>query len=587
MTKLKHILISKEDLKKGLKLKGFFGNIAAWLLTGFMQLKALNRAYDKAYDKDCETFVDNCLSQRNNKLTLVESDLKSIPASGPVIFLFNHPYGGLDALILLKTLLKIRPDTKYIANFLLSNVEPAKPYLFRVNPFETHKSAFSSFSGLKEMYKHMEEGKSICILPAGEVSTTYNSKVVEDRKWQKNIMKFARTTGAPVISGYITGSNTKMFHWLGKIHPLLRTIRLPLELTNKKNKNITIRFSNPMSPKVLKKFDDNVKLASVLRARTYCLEEDCYAIKHNINEPKDYKQIVDSINKDFLIKEVESLENNLLFTTENYRCYFAEYNEIPNIFKEISRLRELTFREIGEGTGKESDFDKFDAYYHHLFIWDETDHEIVGAYRIGMGAEIIKDKGLEGFYINTLFSFKDSFKDYLSKSMEMGRSFIVPKYQRRPLPLFLLWKGIYVLTQKHLNYKHLIGPASISNVYSKHTKILIIEYLKRMHSSEKLSGSVAGRIPFEYTLNDNHKVLLDSFENDLSGFDRLVKDIDINRYGIPILIKKYLSLGGKIIDFNVDPDFNYSIDGFVVLDIDVVSEEVIKSYTKERIANNL
>lgn len=580
MTKLKHILISREELQKGLKLKGFFGSIAAWFLMGFMRLKSLNKAYNKAYDKDCETFVDNCLSQRNNNLNIVESDVRNIPSSGPVIFLFNHPYGGLDALIVLKTLLKIRPDTKFIANFLLSKVEPAKPYLFRVNPFETHKSAFSSFSGLKEMYKYIEDGHSICILPAGEVSTTYNSKVVEDRVWQKNIMKYAVTTGAPIVSGYITGANTKLFHWLGKIHPLLRTMRLPIELVNKKNKNITIRFSNPMSPRVIHSFDDNVKLASVLRARTYSLEEDCYDIKLKDNEPKNYKPIVDAIEKELLVKEVETLNNNLLFTTENYSCYFAESNEIPNVFKEISRLRELTFREIGEGTGKETDFDKFDSYYNHLFIWDETDKEIVGAYRIGMGADIIKDKGLEGFYINTLFRFKDTFKDYLSKSMEMGRSFIVPKYQRRTLPLFLLWKGIYVLTQKYPNYKYLIGPASISNVYSKHTKILIIEYLKRMHSWEELNGSVVGRNPFEYTLNDNHKVLLDSFENDLSSFDRIVKDIDINRYGIPILIKKYLSLGGKIIDFNVDPDFNYSIDGFVVLDIDVVSEEVIKSYNK-------
>ncbi len=581
MSKLKHRIISREELQKVLKVKGFIGRILSSAGMKLMKLDKLNKFYDETYDKDGLVFIENCIRKKNNTFSVPDQDLNNIPESGPVVILFNHPYGGLDALVIIKAVLSKRPDTKFIANFLLSRVEPVAEYLLPVNPFETHRNVYSSISGLKEMYKLIEEGKSVCILPAGEVSTRYGkSKKVEDREWQPNIMKFIQNTNAPVVSAFVSGTNSNLFHFLGKIHPLLRTVRIPGELLNKKNLNIIIRYSPAMPSKIIKNITDKKVLGEVLRARTYCLDTALDNSHDSVRKP-EYKQIITPVDTELLKEEIEKIKpTDLLFSTDNYQCFFSVHSDIPNIFKELSRLREITFREVGEGTGNEKDTDKFDSYYHHLFIWDESASTIVGAYRIGMGKEIITEKGKEGFYINTLFKFKDEFKSHLEKSMEMGRSFIVPDYQRKPLPLFLLWKGIYFVTQKYPEYKYLIGPASISSMYSNNARILMIEYLKRYHNWPELQDMVDHRIGFDYCTDHHHEILLKTFGDDLSLMDRLIRDIDINHFGIPVLIKKYLSLGGRILDFNVDPDFNYAIDGFVVLDIAVVSEEVIKSYNK-------
>ncbi|MDD3685952.1 MAG: GNAT family N-acetyltransferase [Bacteroidales bacterium] len=581
MPELKHRVISREDLQKLTKSKGLWGKLTSSFLMKAFRLNKLNKVYDACYDSNAIIFAQNCIKYNNNSVKTFDSDLAGIPESGPLIFLFNHPFGGLDALVIIETILKKRPETKFIANFLLSRVGPAAPHLLQVNPFESRKGVFSSLSGLKEMYKIIEEGGAVCILPAGEVSTKYdNNNFVEDRDWQENIMKFIKSSGAPVISGFVSGKNSKTFHFLGRINPALRTARLPAELLNKKNLEIVVRFSHVLSPKVIKSIEDNKKLATVLKSRTYLLETDCCSEC----EPKPlsvYKEIIEACPVTDLQNDIDRCkENDLLFSTDNYQVFFSDYSSIPVVFKELSRLREITFREIGEGTGKELDTDSFDKYYKHLFIWDDAAKALVGAYRIGMGADILKDKGVEGFYINTLFKFDNKFTEYLGKSMEMGRSFIVPDYQRKPLPLFLLWKGIYFVTQRFPEYKYLIGPASISSMYSLNAKILLIEYLKRHHGWPELEPLVNCRITFKYKTNHHHENILNNFGDDISIIDRFIRDIDVNHYGIPVLIKKYLSLGGRILEFNVDPDFNYAIDGFVVLDIDVVSEEVINSYNK-------
>ncbi len=583
MPKLEHSIFKAPEIAKGLKLKGFFGILTARFIMCLFRLNRVNKYYDKCFNKDAVKFCDNCLKHNNIKIHVHDKDVHNIPDSGPAIILFNHPLGGIDALATLKTLAEIRPDVKFLANFLLTKIEPVAPYLLQVNPFETRKKAFSSLSGLKSMHSHIDKGGAVCIFPSGEVSTKYNgSKIVEDREWQSNIIRFIQNANAPVISAFISGGNSNLFHLMGKINPALRTAMIPRELLINKNQTLYIRFSGQFNQKLIKSFERNYKhLGEVLRAKTYCLEDE-YILnpKQKVNTD-NYQKIIDPINKQTLSSEIESIKkSDLLFQTDNYMCFFSDTQTIPNIFNEIARLREISFREVGEGTGKESDFDKYDTYYKHLFLWDENDGAIVGAYRIGMGTDILSDKGFEGFYMNSLFSFTNDFKPYLGKSMEMGRSFVAPDYQRKALPLFLLWKGIYHVTQKYQDYKYLLGPASISNLYSKNAKALIVEYLKRNHIWSELTPMVDCRNPFNYKLTNHHKILLEHFNSDLSHTDRLIRDIDTNHMGMPILIKKYLSLGGRIVDFNVDPDFNYSIDGLVILDIDVVSEEVIKSYNK-------
>lgn len=580
MPKLKHSLVTKIDLHEITKTSGVFGKLFSSLLFFIFRLRALNKMYDISYDEDGEVFVSKALKYNNNKVKVLDQDLSLIPDTGPCIILFNHPFGALEALMLYKVLMQRRKDVKFVANFLLSRIKPISHCLVQVNPFETRKSLFSNISGIKEMYKVIEEGSVLCIFAAGEVSTKYKgSKFVEDKDWPLNIMKFIKSSNAPVISGYIDGENSKSFHFLGKINPLFRTARLPHELLNKKNLEVLIRFSMPMSSKFVKQIEDNKKLAQLLKARTYLLKQTSSL---NLSENNmEYSAIIPELDNLLLISEIERIRaSDLLFETDNYHVFFSEKQNIPNIFKELSRLREITFRKVGEGTGKEADFDKFDEYYKHLFIWDNASNVLVGAYRIGMGQDIIQNYGEKGFYLNTLYNFKEGFSEYLLKSMEMGRSFVVPEYQRKPLPLFLLWKGIYFVMQKHPEYKYLIGPVSISNIYSDNSKILIIEYLKRYQNWKEISNLVEPRFKFDYKKTHFHDAIFQCYGNDLTMLDRIVKDIDYNHYGVPTLVRKYLSLGGKILQFNVDPEFNYSIDGLVVLDIDVVSQEVISSYNK-------
>ncbi|MDR2009004.1 MAG: lysophospholipid acyltransferase family protein [Bacteroidales bacterium] len=527
MKKDRHILISRKELQKILKIKGF----TAKCLMNILGLNKINDIYKAVYNSDVDHFIENALELNNNKIVIPEKDLALIPESGSVIFLCNHPFGGWDGLSIIKILLKVRPDAKFLVNFFLSKIEPLQPYLINVNPFENGRKLFSNVAGIKEMHKHIQDGKSLCILPAGEVSTKYGkSKYVEDREWQLNIIKFIKKANVPVISCFIEGQNSHIFHLAGRINPVFRTLRLPKEFAQKKNSDIFIRFSGPMTPKLIQNIDNIEVLSKVLKAKTYCLENNVYSFEKILGEYSGYEAIIEQTPLELLQNEIEKIKStDFLFKVENYLCFFSKQQDIPNIFREISRLREVTFREIGEGAGKKQDSDNYDTYYNHLFLWDEKGNSIVGAYRIALGREIINKKGIEGFYLNSLFKFDKQFDPYMNVSMEMGRSFIVSEYQKKTLPLFLLWKGIYFVTQKYPEYKYLIGPASISSFYSKHAKILIVEYLKRNYTWKEFSEYVECRISFNYEVNEHHDILLREFGKDLNSIDRLIKDIDINR----------------------------------------------------------
>jgi putative hemolysin len=580
MSELRHSIISTEELKKTIKIKGFIGSLIAASLLKILGLSKINKIYNQIYSEKTDVFLDNVFKVRNICIKISEKELDLIPVDSPVIFVSNHPLGAWDGMALIKVLSKKRPDIKFVVNFLLQKVGPLKPYQIGVNPFETHKSVFSSYKGIREMHSHIKDKKSLLFFPAGEVSSKYGKlKRIEDRAWQDNIIKFIKQANVPVVPVFVSGRNSQFFHFLGRIHPLLRTIRLPRELLFYKNRTLEIRFGAPLHIRTFKEIKSISNLGKTLKASTYCLNkkwEESSSFEIDFNPVP----IIEAMPQTELNAEIESIRQEYeLFQTENYSCFCAPTSKIPAVFKEITRLREITFRGVGEGTGKEADYDKYDSYYKHLFIWDNSTGQIAGAYRIGMGKQIMQDYGFEGFYLNSLFRFRKGFDKFLNVSMELGRSFIVPDYQRKTLPLFLLWKGINMLTQLNPEYKYLIGPVSISSMYSVNSKILMIAYLKRNYFLKNTSRLVSPKIEFKYRLNRHHRAILNFADNDMQKIDRIIKCIDVNQFSIPVLIKKYISLGGKILAFNVDPDFNYAIDGLVILDIEQVSEEVKKSYS--------
>jgi putative hemolysin len=292
--------------------------------------------------------------------------------------------------------------------------------------------------------------------------------------------------------------------------------------------------------------------------------------------------IIDPVDPKLIQSEVESAINEyLLFRSKNYCVICAPSVEIPNVMTEIGRLREITFREVGEGTNRKIDIDEFDLYYNQLFIWDEELNAIAGAYRVGKGKEIIERYGKKGFYIQSLFKIDSGFNPILEQSIELGRSFITKDYQRKPLPLFLLWKGILYFLIKNPEYRYLIGPVSISSRFSNFSKGLIINFMKTNYYDNEFARFITPRNTFKVNVSLDDTDVIFEKSNDFKKLDKFIQGNELDDFRIPVLLKKYIKLNGKIIGFNVDPKFNNALDGLLILDLFEVPIETITSLSKE------
>ena len=583
-TKLK--LIETEEFMKAARLKRFGGASAARVLMTVLRINKINKLYDDIRHFRGMDFIDALIEKLQLEYEVSEEEVKKVPAEGPFIIVANHPYGGIDGMLLVKVLEHYRSDVKVMSNFILNKLEPVSSYMLPVNPFERRKEAASSIMGIKMALEHLKEGGVLCIFPAGEVSS-YNEDNygIADREWQYPAMRMIKKARVPVVPVYFQGSNSRLFHILGLIHPTLRTVRLPAEVFNKKHKKIRIRVGNPVSVKEQDTITDISTYGRYLRAKTYALGSVLEVTKffrprikrsgkvEPIAEPVPPGQIIDEIGK---IREDYSL-----FSSDHFDVFCCPSIEIPHIMNELGRLREITFRAVGEGTNRSMDIDEYDLYYNQLFVWDNKEEKIVGAYRVGKGQEILRRYGIKGFYLQSLFRMNRRFIPTLRQSLELGRSFIVEEYQRKPLPLFLLWKGILYFLLKHSEYRYLIGPVSISNNFSQFSRGLIMQYIREHNFDARLARYVRPRIRYNVPgYNVDEEIILETAD-DLNKFDRFIKEVEPNDYTMPILLKRYLKLNGKIIGFNLDPKFNDALDGLLVLDLYDVPMETIASLSKE------
>ncbi len=581
-------LLTSKELAKAVNLNIPGGNLIAGALMQIFRYNKLNRVYSSVNEKDTSGMLSSMLEQLEIRYEVSEDDLENIPATGSFITVSNHPYGGIDALILVKILYERRPDLKVMANFLLQRIEPIKDIILPVNPFETHKEARSSFTGMKEGLAHLREGHCVSIFPAGEVSTyQHDSNVILDREWNESALKFIMKAEVPVIPIYFHGTNSRLFHILGKIHPLLRTAKLPSELFNKRNRSIIVRVGKPITVKDQANFKDTARYGRYLRAKTYSLGTSLEVRKFYFNifnrVSKRGVPVAGETAPDILTREFNRVrEEHELFTTRNYSVICAPTHRIPNIFTEIGRLRELTFRAVGEGTGKSTDIDEYDFYYHHLVIWDTDENRIVGAYRIGKGKEILSQYGLKGFYISSLFKIKKPMIPVLDDSLELGRSFITLEYQKKALPLFLLWKGIFFFLLKNAEYRYLIGPVSISNDMTHFSKSLIVDFIRTYFFRADLAKYIESRKRFILKPDKvvDRDIFIDDAERDINKLEKILRDIEPG-YRLPILLKKYIELNANIIGFNIDPKFNNCLDGLIILDLYEVPPDFIKALSKE------
>ncbi|MEI7422251.1 MAG: GNAT family N-acyltransferase [Prolixibacteraceae bacterium] len=580
-------LVKPGDLVKASPFIQYFGGeYFAKILMHLLSFHKINDLYENVGQKQGIESIDAIIKYLNITLEFDENDLKKLPATGSFITVSNHPFGGIDGLLLVKLLSLVRSDHKVIANFLLKKVKPISEFVLAVNPFENMPEAGSSIAGLKTAIDHLQNGGVLSLFPAGEVSTNYASSLITDREWLLSAIRFIKKSRVPIVPVYFHGTNSPLFHLLGKIHPSLRTAKLPSEVFNKRDKTIRVRIGNPISVREQNNFTDIHQFGRYLRSKTYCLDSGT-EVKHFFDYSLKSKPRPDEIiqpQPQILIeKEFAWLKKEgLLFRMKSYEVYCAPSISIPIILSELGRLREITFREVGEGTNRSTDIDEFDLYYHQLIIWDTESKKIAGGYRIGLGAEILEQYGVRGFYTHSLFKMRKGFQGILQQSVELGRSFVVSEYQRKPLPLFLLWKGILYFLLKNPEYRYLIGPVSISNTYSQISKELIISYIMANCCDYDKAALVRPRKRFKVKTNDIHlNEAMKHLTSQLSSLDKFIGDVDRNNNGLPVLLKKYLELNAKIIAFNIDPKFNDCVDGMILLDIFDIPKTTIELLSKE------
>ncbi|MFZ6052114.1 lysophospholipid acyltransferase family protein [Halocola ammonii] len=579
-------LINDADLAAVTHLKE--NNPLIQILAAVTGVRKVNKLYDEiAQYRDLE-FIDQLLDHLGIEVEINEKDLENIPKEGSFISVSNHPFGALDGLVLLKALKGVRPDYKVMANFLLQHVEPIKDHFIAVNPFENHKSRFNSVSGLKQAKSHLAEGKPLGIFPAGEVSA-YNleSRMIADRQWQTSALKLVSNAEVPVLPVYFDGSNSYIFHLLGMIHPQLRTMILPSELMKKKGKKIRLRIGKPIPAKDISAFASPDQLGRYLRAKTYALGTGLHVRKDYFKLfkfPRKEEEIIEPVDSAIIEKEIEALEPFKIFEYEEFDCFITESSNIPKLLREIGRLREITYREVGEGTNKSVDLDEYDLYYRHLILWDRKNKKFVGAYRIGQGMEIMSRYGRKGFYTNSLFRMEPQLDEILRQSFELGRSFIVKEYQKHRLPLFLLWKGILFHLISHPEYRYIIGPVSISGSFQEFSRGLIMEFVKKHYYNEELAQWVHPRNEFIVKSNKvDREALLEVTQNDLKKMDRIISEIEPSSFTMPVLLKKYLHQNAQIIGFNYDPKFNGALDGLMILDLLNLPEETVVNLKREMV----
>lgn len=585
-------IVSSKEVAKVMNLDkyGFLGTSIGWMVLKSTKLSVINKEYDKRKDLPGTQFIDSILKAFEIDFDIPEEDLKRIPKSGPFITISNHPLGGIDGMILMKLLLEKREDYKVIANFLLHRIDPLKPYIMPVNPFEEHKDAQSSLTGIKDAIAHLQEGKPLGIFPAGEVSTYRDHKMIVDRPWEASAMKLIKKANVPVIPIYFHARNSTFFYKLASVNDVLRTAKLPSEMLSQKKRKIKVRIGNAISPQDQQELEDLDTYTAFLRRKTYMLansfEKKSFlkGIPKNLKKAKPPQKIIEETSEELMKAEVQSCRvmDKRLLESKNYEVFLAKKEVIPNILQEIGRLREITFREIGEGTNKQIDLDAFDDYYYHMFLWDNETNKIAGAYRMGMGSEIYEKYGINGFYLQDLFRFDQELHEMMSQSIEMGRAFIIKEYQMRPMPLFLLWKGIVHCTLRFPKHNYLIGGVSISNKFSNFSKSLMIEFMKSHYYDPYIAQFVRPKKEFKVKLKDGDKdFVFDSTKADLQKFDKIIDEIEPGSLRLPVLIKKYVKQNAKVIAFNVDPLFNDVVDGLMYIRIADLPESTVKPVLEE------
>ncbi|MCL2103237.1 MAG: lysophospholipid acyltransferase family protein [Syntrophorhabdaceae bacterium] len=536
-------------------------------MSGLTRLE--NMYGELAPSENARGFIAQALQKLGVSYSVSDEDLQRIPQEGPLIVVANHPYGGLDGLILGDILLSRRADVKIMANYMLGCVRELRELLLFVDPYAQTCSVQSNRNALKHALAHLRGGGVLGVFPAGDVAHfSFRSMGVREGEWSTQMARFIRHSQAAVLPVFFEGGNGPLFHTLGLLHPRMRTVQLPREIANKHGRRIRVEIGGTIPASRLESVGDDKRCMNYLRMRSLILRRRAekpgpklFPMKMKTRQAK----LIEPIPGQSLAVEMNRLpKNQILFENGEFIATYARAEQIPLIMCEISRLREHTFRLVNEGTGKGCDIDEFDAYYIHIFLWNREQNEIVGAYRLAHSDEVLRRLGERGMYTATLFKLAPDFFRRLGPALEMGRSFVRPEYQKSYAPLLMLWKGIAAYILKFPEYKILFGPVSITNDYKNVSRQLMASFFESRNSQKELASLVSARIPFR--CRSWVRALTRNMPDDEMELASMLGDIEAGK-GLPVLIRQYLKLGGAILRFNLDPAFSNALDGLIVVDL--------------------
>ncbi|MGG7056638.1 GNAT family N-acyltransferase [Nitrosomonas sp. ANs5] len=517
-------------------------------------------------------FNDAVLEHFNFTFQVSSKDRARIPDQGRVLIVANHPLGSLDGLALLKLVSEIRTDIKIVTTSWLSCIEPLQSLFLSIDNLSESANHRGS---LHQFVEALEAEQAVIMFPTGEVSRICPMGI-RDGKWKTGFLSLAKKTQAPIVPIYIGGKNSMLFYGLSSIYKPLGTMMLVNEMFNQKGSEIVFRIGKPIPWDSIAAMGMQKKhIAKLMRQQIYLLsrkkKKELFKPVENIIHPVKTKLIRKELRASPLIGR----------TQDGKHIYLFDYKPNSSVMREIGRLRELAFRQVQEGTGNALDIDQYDRYYRHLILWDEDELEIIGSYRIGEANKILGKFGETGLYTNSLFKFDQSFIPYLEHAIELGRSFIQPRYQGKR-SLDYLWYGIGAYLYLHPEIRYLFGPVSMSISLPVPAQKVIASFYTELFGNEKKLSTP--RLPFEFARTRYFAPFSKvSSEAEYKRAYSILKE-RMNDFGVkvPVLYKQYAELcqpgGCEFLGFNIDPDFSNCVDALILVHIDAIKEKKYQRY---------
>ena len=545
-------------------------------LENLLGLKSLARIYDGSPPNlNPFEFLDYALNALGIDIAINEEALlDEIPKTGPVLVVANHPLGGLEGMAIAKVVGKYRPDLRVLTNEILRLIPELASIFIGVNVLSDNAKV-GNVSGIRQVHKHLRRKGAILLFPAGMVSAyEFSHRRVQDRQWNRlagQLLKKYDCTCTPV---YVGGRNSNYFYGAGLVHPRLRTLLLPRQLANKQGFTLPLTIGHAIPSKELRLVQNPVAVTEYLRVATDALQRAKY--RPVFPEANAISEVNYSQSSDELREAVTNMIDLRVVEHDDFEVYFAPYEQLGPVMEQIAIAREKSFRAVGEGTGLSKDSDKFDPLYRHLFLWDKSEGRIAGAYRVGLVDEIVAIHGVEGLYSRSLYKYDDAFIKQLGAAIEMGRSFIHPDYQRRSVSLNLLWRGIGQVLVKMPRYHTLFGSVSISREYSDLARSLIADTMLTNFGAKEFSQLVEPINPLKVMNRVWTGNILAELAN-VKTLSKLIGRCDPGKV-LPVLLRHYLSLNGKLVCFNIHSSFNNSLEGLIIVDVRNIEHKTLSKF---------